>query len=211
MASANNKTPRRCNVRGHGTTRDKLMAHPNYTLTTAEIELFWAKVNRNGPISKYRPDLGPCWLWKPKPGAGGYGTFSISRDGKSRTLRAHRVAYQLCVGPFPEGLVPDHLCRVHACVNPSHLEPVTNRENVLRGIGVTARNASATHCANGHPFNDENTRIDRKGHRVCRVCAREHTRNWTPRRQRAGSCQDCGRYFEDLSAHRGRMHPRRKS
>lgn len=70
-----------------------------------------------------------CWLWTGARNAKGYGTI---RDGK-RQRNAHRVAYELFVGPIPAGLVIDHLCRTRNCVRPDHLDPVTNQVNVKRG------------------------------------------------------------------------------
>lgn len=116
---------------------------------------FWDRVDASGD----------CWEWQ-GPRARGYGRVSI--DGRMRP--AHRVAYETLVGPVPEGLVLDHLCRVRACVNPDHLEPVTNRENVLRGVGPTARHAVQTHCGKGHPFTPENTYWSEKAGRRCRAC-----------------------------------------
>ena len=99
--------------------------------------------------------------------ANGYGT--IKHGGRNH--RAHRLIYSLVVGPIPEGLVIDHLCRNKRCVNPAHLEAVTVRENTLRGVGPTAQNMAKTHCLRGHPFSDANTRWDGRG-RVCRECHR---------------------------------------
>ena len=113
-----------------------------------------------------RPD--GCWQWQMKLTTGGYGKWC--HDG--RVTPAHRRVYELLVGPIPDGLDLDHLCRNRGCVNPEHLEPVTNRENVLRGISPHARNARRTHCAQGHEFTAENIRRDARGHRQCRECAR---------------------------------------
>lgn len=95
-------------------------------------ERFWAKVNKEGALSEYRPDLGPCWEWlavlsEPKPM--GYGRFFFGKVSRP----AHQLAYELLIGPIPEGLELDHLCRVRHCVNPAHLEPVTQGENIRRG------------------------------------------------------------------------------
>jgi hypothetical protein len=84
-------------------------------------------------------------------------------DGKVRL--AHRVIYEYLVGPIPDGLSIDHLCRVRHCVNPAHLEPVTHRENVLRGQAPTAVNGRKTRCKRGHEFN----RTVRNGRR-CYTC-----------------------------------------
>jgi hypothetical protein len=111
-----------------------------------------------------------CWLWTgSEKGHGGYGGFKY----KNKTLRAHRVSYELHVGPIPPGLTLDHLCRVRFCVNPKHLEPVTHKENSLRGYGVGAINFRKTHCIHGHEFNKSNTRIRTDGRgRECLACKR---------------------------------------
>lgn len=133
---------------------------------------FWPKVNRDGPVPAARPDLCPCWLWIGAKNPNGYGQFWWN----GRLGLAHRYAYELLVGPFPDGLEPDHLCRVRGCVRPDHLEPVTHQENSLRGDSPPARQARQTHCKNGHAFTLENTRlqINRAGRakRHCRTCAK---------------------------------------
>ena len=85
-------------------------------------------------------------------------------------------AYRAMVGEIPGGLVLDHLCRNVLCVNPSHLEPVTNRENILRGVGITAQNAQKTQCKWGHPFSGENLFVRPDGERMCRACMRRRDR-----------------------------------
>ena len=96
---------------------------------------FWSKVDKNGPIPTFRPDLGRCWAWSGARNSEGYGNFAIKYR---QTERAHRVAFHLTRGPIPEGLTIDHLCRVHWCVNPDHLEAVSNRENIIRGCAARA-------------------------------------------------------------------------
>lgn len=93
---------------------------------------FWAKVDKNGPVPEHRPELGPCWLWSGyvQP-ATGYGLFG----GHGQTRLVHRISYQYVCRPIPKGLHLDHLCRVRRCLRPSHLEPVTPRENIARGNG----------------------------------------------------------------------------
>lgn len=119
-----------------------------------------------------------CWLWEGHLNHGGYGLASI--DGKQRRL--HRVAYELLVGPIPDGLVLDHLCRVRHCCNPEHLEPVTRRTNTLRGVGPAPAKAAQSHCVNGHELAGDNLYIHpQRGTRNCRTCMRE-----TARRRRAG-------------------------
>jgi len=81
------------------------------------------------------------------------------------------------MGPIPDGKQLDHLCRNHACVNPSHLEVVSGRENVVRGIGPTAKNAKKTHCVNGHALTPENLyRHSPAGGRKCKACAIRNAR-----------------------------------
>jgi hypothetical protein len=94
-------------------------------------------------------------------------------------MDAHRFAYQMLVGPIPEGLTLDHLCRNTGCCNPEHLEAVTHRDNVLRGVSFAAVNAVKTECPRGHPYDSENTYIvPSTGGRLCRLCQRDHKRRW---------------------------------
>lgn len=109
-----------------------------------------------------------CWRWGQALLSNGYG-YAKGEVGKARRL-AHRLSYEAFVGAIPEGLQIDHLCRVRDCVNPAHLEPVTCRINVLRGEGITARNAAVTHCPKGHAYTVENTKKERNGSRKCRQC-----------------------------------------
>lgn len=109
-----------------------------------------------------------CWLWDGVLSSGGYGHVSI--NGKLKMV--HRLAYEFCVGPIPDGLQLDHLCRVRHCMNPDHLEVVTNRENILRGEGLAAINARKTHCKRGHEFDGVDSFINSEGGRVCRICRR---------------------------------------
>ncbi len=107
-----------------------------------------------------------CWEWNGAHNGVGY---SETWNG-IRPVLAHRVAYEIYKGPIPAGLTLDHLCRNPGCVNPGHLEAVTHRENMLRGNTIGARNAAKTHCIRGHPFDVENTYINKTGQRVCRAC-----------------------------------------
>lgn len=138
-------------------------------------ETFWSRVDKNGPAPPGRPGLGPCWAWRGTINVRwGYGYFSW--EGQ-RNLRAHIVAYTLAVGPVPEGLVLDHLCRARHCVNPEHLEPVTQQENCRRGMtgkapGTTGeRNKAKTHCPRGHEYAGANLRLHGR-RRHCRACDR---------------------------------------
>jgi hypothetical protein len=152
---------------------------------------FWAKVDKTPT----------CWLFTGSTAGEGYGWFWAGSCGH----RAHRVAYELLVGPIPEGMTLDHVkdrgCTSKACVKaladehgPAHLEPVTHRENILRGAGVTACNAAKTVCPHGHPYDAANTmhrrRSDGRAYRKCRQCdnrqrrARKRTRRQAHREGR---------------------------
>ena len=127
-------------------------------------ERFWSKVDLFTPSG--------CWLWTAATGRDGYGRFRAL----GRNVLAHRFAYESLVGPIPDGLQIDHLCRVRACANPSHLEPVTQRENLLRGAGGTNHYADKTECPQGHPYDEANTYNTPSGKRACRSCTRDNQR-----------------------------------
>lgn len=122
-------------------------------------ERFWRRVDFLAPRG--------CWLWLGPTDKRGYGRLTRRLYGESL---AHRFAYSNTVGSIPGGLPLDHLCRVPACVNPAHLEPVTPAENNRRSLSPSARCARQTHCKRGHEFTPENTRIRPNGHRECRTC-----------------------------------------
>lgn len=109
-----------------------------------------------------------CWAWTRHLNRDGYGHIRIG----GTKYRAHRAAYMLLVGPIPDGLVLDHLCRNRGCVNPEHLEPVTDEVNRMRGNGNDAKARRTGRCVNGHEYTPENTYVRPEG-RQCRACARE--------------------------------------
>ena len=115
-----------------------------------------------------------CWEWTAAK-RGGYGVFGLGTRSDG-LIRAHRYAYAELVGPIPEGLQLDHLCRNRPCVNPEHLEPVTGRENTLRGESPQAQNARKTHCPRGHAYDLLNTYSGGKGGRQCDICRKERDR-----------------------------------
>lgn len=127
-------------------------------------------------LSKVRRSEG-CWTWAGAHDIQGYGRFQASGERtRPRELRAHRVAYELLVGPIGPGLTIDHLCRNRGCVNPAHLEPVSIRDNLHRGDTAAARNAAKTRCPQGHEYTDANTHRRANGKRECRLCMRDATR-----------------------------------
>lgn len=137
-----------------------------------KLKLFriWAKVDKNGSVPEYNPELGRCWLWTGHIAKGerrGYGFYGITGNYK---LPAHRVIYELTKGRVDSSLEMDHLCRVRHCVNPDHLEPVTNRENQRRGFSWAGINARTTHCPAGHEYTYDNTYVWKSGMRRCREC-----------------------------------------
>ena len=112
------------------------------------MDEFWQNVEKSSPEK--------CWLW--------IGSKIYKGYGKYKNDFVHRISYEITKGKIPNGLTIDHLCFNKLCVNPKHLEAVTNSENVKR------YHQARTHCKYGHPFNEKNTRIDKKGYRVCLAC-----------------------------------------
>ncbi len=131
---------------------------------------FWAKVNVDGV----------CWEWEGSVDGSGYGHFNV----KGKTTRVHRWAYEHLVGPIPDDLVIDHLCRNIVCVMPDHLEPVTHLVNLLRGCRI-AKQRAKSHCPAGHPYSGENLYRQPNGARICRECNRVANRAWYQRNKEA--------------------------
>jgi hypothetical protein len=140
-------------------------------------ERFWPKVQKTKT----------CWLWTGAKDGRGYGTLQRGRRGEGQ-VKAHVLAYELLVGPVPEGLELDHVkangCISKRCVKavadefgPAHLEPVTRRENQLRGDGMGSRNARKTHCPQGHPYDEANT-YHYRARRQCRICRAASQIEW---------------------------------
>ncbi len=143
------------------------------------MKRFWDKVEK----TDY------CWNWKANKYKDGYGQFSIGK----RKIAAHRYSYILARGDIQEDFVVDHLCGNKSCVNPLHLEVVTQKENVKRGI-KNRTNINKTHCKRGHIFDEENTYINSKGRKVCRQCIRDKRGNvkgvWGWKKKKVNTTQE---------------------
>ncbi len=133
-------------------------------LTPRDLQRFLSKIRK----------LNNCWVWQGTKSKNGYGLFRLY----NKNILAHRLSYELFVGEIPKNLQTDHLCRNRLCVNTNHLEPVSCKENVLRGIGLASINKQKTHCSQGHEFTPENTYIDNKNKRKCKECNKTRSRNW---------------------------------
>lgn len=129
------------------------------TMKRTEFRRFMEKVSIAGD---------ECWPWEGSMRANGYGRFG------EPTKLAHRMSYEYFRGEIPDDLQLDHLCRNRGCINPWHLEPVTPRENLLRGQTKAAENAAKTHCPQGHPYDERSVR--KNGSRRCLECHRQHER-----------------------------------
>jgi hypothetical protein len=132
-----------------------------WELDEAQRAYVWDRVHR-GEV---------CWAWTGTIGPDGYGRLWFN----GVIYMAHRIVYELLMGPITEETL-DHLCRNRPCVRPSHLEPVSRGENMLRGETNAGRNRRKTHCVRGHPFDEENTRFRATGGRRCIACSREDSR-----------------------------------
>jgi hypothetical protein len=140
--------------------------------------LDWNLVGKFSRHVEIPEDPNECWGWGLSKTAGGYG--QMMWYGKAGY--AHRLSYSLFVGPIPSGLVIDHLCRNRGCVNPDHLEVVTNQENLRRGIHSGPPKKS--HCPKGHPYSGDNLSAKKNGRKSCKACAREYyhrTKEWGDR------------------------------
>ena len=122
---------------------------------------FWEKVDKSGE----------CWLWTAAVSKRGYGRFRLPTGH----IGAHVQSYILTHGPVPEGKEVHHVCENPPCVRPDHLKAVTHRENLLASDTIVGINARKTRCINGHPFDDENTRVY-DGKRKCRQCGIDRKR-----------------------------------
>lgn len=139
-------------------------------INNAAVARFW----------KYVEITDSCWLWR-GPAITPKGYARIRSAG--RYVFVHRFSWRLANGPIPEGLTIDHLCRNRLCVNPAHLEPVTVRENLMRGNTHAAANIKKTHCPYDHPFSGANLYINPQGKRFCRRCQNDAMKRYWRRTQ----------------------------
>jgi len=140
-------------------------------------ERFWEKVGDHSDPTK-------CWLWL-ACAVKEYGQFYLA----GKKVAAHRLSYEMYYHvTIPEGMTIDHVkargCISTLCVNPYHLEVVTQKVNILRGVSPSALHAKATYCPQGHPYNKENTYVTPSGGRNCLVCLRESWRQCYARKQK---------------------------
>lgn len=137
----------------------------------------YGKPNRLKPDERFAASThktDSCWEWTGTIYQNGYGRFMV----KKQQFLAHRVAYEKAYGEIPDGLVIDHLCRNRKCVNPDHLEAVTNEENLFRGSGYRIMNGMDDSCIHGHKYTPENTYWEPNGRSVrCRTCASQRDTN----------------------------------
>ncbi len=153
----------------------------------SDSERFEALLTRNGDSD--------CWEWVGTLNASGYGRFRFRGSG---AYLAHRASYEMHVGEIPDGLVIDHLCRNRSCVNPDHLEPVTDRENLIRGESVVAVGMRRDTCSAGHVLQGENLGKSSVGGRKCKACAREYQREYDARRRNHRVHDNCGVRIEGI-------------
>lgn len=141
-----------------------------WVIIEAHKQRFWDKVDKTGD----------CWEWTAAKTSSGYGNFIWF----GKNVVAHRKSYELTKGEIPKGLDLDHLCRNRACVNPDHLEPVTRRENLLRGRTIPAGHLEKTHCPQGHEYTPENTYIyEKTNSRICITCRNKYSKRSYYRRK----------------------------
>ncbi len=109
-----------------------------------------------------------CWVWQGFIGKSGYARLFIEK-GKGKRKFVHRYSYENFVGKIPDDLTLDHICRNRKCCNPTHLQPVTIKQNTLLGIGFAPKNKAKSHCRNGHEYSESNT-YHVRNERACKIC-----------------------------------------
>lgn len=148
-----------------------------FDLDESAVERFWSKVLPE-PMSG-------CWLWEGSQYRNGYGGYTVKRQGRTKNYLAHRLAYQLANDvALTSDVVLRHTCDTRPCVNPDHLLPGTQFDNIHDAIRrgrfrTGSANAAKTHCQHGHEFTSENTWVSKRGYRTCRICHRNYMREWS--------------------------------
>lgn len=155
----------------------------------------WGKPMQDRFEAKIERLSDECWRWTGYVLWNGYGRFGIGRDhsGQKQVAYAHRVAYELYRGSIPTGMDIDHLCRRRNCVNPEHLEPVSHRENCLRGEAPNVQIHLSGYCKRGHKMDEQNTTIEirsGKPKRRCKTCRNIQAQQWRARQGRARDVHD---------------------
>ena len=130
------------------------------------LERFWDKVEVDS--------ISGCWNWMGSKFASGYAQFKLTH---TKNVRAHRFAYEVNKGKVPKDFVLDHLCRNRKCVNPDHLEIVTQKENMIRGNSPPSLNSKKTHCSKNHPLSGDNLYFH-NNKRYCKICIEETKRRF---------------------------------
>lgn len=125
-------------------------------------------------LPRISEDQNGCWNWLGDILRNGYGRLTYQNKGRL----VHRFSYEWHVGPIPEGLQIDHLCRNRHCCNPQHLEAVTPRVNTLRGHTIVAANAAKTVCPLGHPLSGDNLYLKPGRHRICIACRKLQSKKY---------------------------------
>lgn len=154
----NGLIPKNCEL--NNICGNKLCVNSAHWKTLTFEERFWRLVNKNG--------LNSCWEWLGGTNGANYGKFEY--NGKNAYV--HRITYQIIIGPIPKEMQLDHLCRNRICCNPHHLEPVTQKVNIQRGLNGIAMK---THCPQGHEYAGDNL-IFRRGWRECRICKNQQNK-----------------------------------
>lgn len=189
------KTPKKRTARAPASTAEKVLVlrscRKNGQCCSRDHGFVWP---RSGPVACNDWDASPscgqvnattdgndCWEWAVFRRRDGYGFFWY-RHGDGEL--AHRAAYRFIHGSIPVGMQIDHLCRNRSCVNPDHLEPVTQQENVRRGA-AGLHNAIKTHCPSGHEYTADNVTMSRLGCRNCKECHRASGRRRLAKRREA--------------------------
>lgn len=155
-------------------------------LKDTDIDRFWSKVDKSGPIPAHCPEIGACWVWTAaRNGSPNHQYGAIRIHGGRKTVHTHRMSWQIANGPIPAGMYVCHKCDNPACCNPSHLflgdQGANMRDCASKGRCGGDGGAfwkAKTHCPQGHPYSGDNLRVNPKtGHRYCRECRRRNERD----------------------------------